>query len=166
MMGLKIALLLSTFSSDLSASVCAVQLAGRTGRRLYALQPQGPGGVASESQMLEGFRFVTEFAGLEAVQVTCHVLVDGSVEQVGDFLLSNSITCLVVGRRPEEQLKPQDEWLRALRRRLREAPQRFYPDLLVIMAPLLTESDLERVVSQARHLKQFAASKKNLGGGG
>lgn len=159
-MGLKIALLLSTFGSDLSASVCAVQLAGRTGRRLHVLQAQGPGGAATESQLLDGFRFVTEFAGLEGVQATCHVLVDGSVEQVADFLLANSITCLVVGRWPEDLRESQDEWHKDLRRRLRAAPQRFYPDLLVIMAPQLAEADLERVVSQSRQLKQFAASKK------
>ncbi len=168
-MGTRIALLLSGFSSDLSAIVCAVQLADRTERRLYALQPQGVGGspapsmggTTSESQKLDGFRFAAEFAGLVGVQVTCHLLGDGSVEQVAGFLLANSITCLVVGGWPEESRLDQEEWLGELRRQLREEPHRFYPDLLVIMAPTLAEADLERVVSQSRRLKQLAASKKN-----
>jgi len=168
-MGTRIALLLSGFNSDLSAIVCAVQLADRTERRLYALQAQGSGsypappvsGAPTESQVLDGFRFVSEFAGLEGVKVTCHLLGDGSVEQVAGFLLANSVTCLVVGGWPEESRSAQEEWLGELRRKLREEPHRFYPDLLVIMAPNLAEADLERVVSQSRRLKQLAASKKN-----
>jgi hypothetical protein len=161
-MGTRIALLLNGFNSDLSAIVCAVQLADRTERRLYALQAQGSGssaappvsGAPTESQVLDGFRFVSEFAGLEGVKVTCHLLGAG-------FLLANSVTCLVVGGWPEELRPAQDEWLGELRRQLREEPHRFYPDLLVIMAPNLAEADLERVVSQSRRLKQLAASKKN-----
>jgi hypothetical protein len=167
-MGTRIALLLGGYNSDLSAIVCAVQLADRTERRLYALQAQGPGaspaapmgGAAKEGQGLDGFRFVSEFAGLEGVQVTCHLLSDGSVEQVAGFLLANSVTCLVVGGWPEELRQVQDEWLSELRRKLREEPHRFYPDLLVIMAPNMAETDLERIVSQSRRLKQLAASKK------
>jgi hypothetical protein len=81
------------------------------------------------------------------------------VEQAAGFLLANSITCLVVGGWPEELCSAQEDWLGELRRRLHEAPQRFYPDLRVITAPLLAEADLERVVSQSRRLKQLAASK-------
>ena len=117
--------------------------------------------MAAENQMLDGFRFVSEFAGLQGVQVTCHLLGDGSVEQVAGFLLANSVTCLVVGGWPEESREVQKKWLDELRRRLREEPHRFYPDLLVIMAPTLAEPDLESVVSQSRRLKQLAASKKN-----
>ncbi len=166
MTGLRIALLLSGLPSDLSASVCAVQLAGRTERQLFALQAQsssrttstGPG--IAEGQNLEGLRFISEFADLEGVQVTCHLLGDISVEQVAEFLLANSITCLVVGIWPREQQPSQKAWLDRLRLQLREAPQRFYPDLLVITAPRLAEADLKRVVSQSRRLKELAADKK------
>jgi hypothetical protein len=151
----------------LSVSVCAVQLAGRTESRLYALQAISPGaaptpagaGAVAESRQLDGFRFVAEFAGLEEVQVTCHLLGDGAVEQVSEFILANSITCLVVGVWPEESHPSQEEWLEELRRLLREAPQRFYPDLQVIKAPSLAEADLERVIRQSRRLKQLAANK-------
>ncbi len=168
-MGPKIALLLSGFSSDLSAVVCAVQLADRTGRRFYTLQAQDPGGVPTPSRgettaggrLLDGFRFVAEFAGVEGVQVTCHLLGAGSVEQVAEFLLANSITCLVVGDWSEGFRKNQEDWLNELRRSLREAPQRFYPDLLVIKAPILAEADLKRIVSQSRRLKKLVVSKKN-----
>jgi hypothetical protein len=154
MTGPRIALLLSGVPSDLTASVSAVQLAGRTESRLYVLQ-----GRKVEGEGLDGFSFVTEFATLEGVKTNCHLLVDGTVAELADFLLAHSVTWLVVGVWPEESRSERAEWLDQLRERLRQAPGRFCPELQIIVAPPLAESDLERIISQARRLSQLAAGK-------
>lgn len=154
MTGPRIALLLSGQSSDLTASVSAVQLAGRTESRLFVLQDRG-----TEGEQLDGCRFVAEFAALEGVKADCHLLGDGSVPELADFIIANSVAWLVVGGWPKESRPGQDEWLGQLRARLREAPDRFCPELQVIVAPPLAEADLEMIISQSRRLSHMKAGK-------
>ena len=154
MAGPRIALLLSGLPSDLTAGVSAVQLAGRTESRLFVLQNQG-----GEGEQLDGCRFVTEFAALEEVRTNCHLLNEGTVTELADLLIANAITWLVVGVWPEESRPRQNEWLDQLRARLRESPDRFCPELQIIVAPPLAEGDLERIISQSRRLSHLAARK-------
>lgn len=154
MAGPRIALLLSGLTSDLTASVSAVQLAGRTESRLLVLQS-----LITEGEPLDGYRFVTEFAALEGVKTNCQLLTEGSVAELADFLLANSVTWLVVGVWPEESKPEREAWLGKLRERLREAPERFCPELQIIVAPPLAEADLERIINQARRLNQLATGK-------
>jgi hypothetical protein len=155
MTGPRIALLLSGVSSDLTASVSAVQLAGRTESRLFVLQSR-----KVEGESLEGLNFVTEFATLEGVKTNCHLLVEGTVAELADFLLAHSVTWLVVGVWPEESRPEREAWLGLLRERLREAPERFCPELQIIVAAPLAEGDLERIISQSRRLSRLVAGKK------
>lgn len=154
MAGPRIALLLSGLPSDLTASVSAVQLAGRTESRLFVLQSR-----STEGEPLDGYRFVSEFAALEGVKTNCQLLTEGSVAELADFLLANSVTWLVVGSGPEESRPGRDEWLGQLRERLRQAPERFCPELQIIVAPTLAEADLERIISQSRRLSRLVAGK-------
>lgn len=154
MAGPRIALLLNDLSSDLAASVAAVQLTGRTESLLFVLQRRGAGGGQEE-----GFLFVTEFAALEGVKVNCHLLAEGSVAELADFLTAHAVTWLVVGTGPEEAMAERERWLAELRERLRTAPDRFCPELQVIVAPPLAEGDLKRIISQARRLNRLAGGK-------
>ena len=154
MAGPRIALLLSRLPSDLPASVSAVQLAGRTESRLFVFQNR-----EAEGEPHDNFRFVAEFAALEGVKTNCHLLGEGTVAELADILIANSITWLVVGTWAKELQPSQDEWLGQLRQRLHEAPDRFCPELQVIVAPPLAEGDLERIISQSRRLSHLAARK-------
>lgn len=156
MAGPRIALLLSGIPSDLTASVSAVQLAGRTEGRLFVLQSP-----SAEHESLDGYRFVSEFAALEGAKTTCQLLGEGSVTELADFLLANAVTWLVVGVWPEESRPEREEWLNRLRARLRQAPDRFCPELQIIVAPTLAEADLEKIIRQARRLNRLTTDKKN-----
>lgn len=157
MAGPRIALLLSGQPSDLAASVSAVQLAGRTESRLFVFQNR-----EAEGEQLDNFRFVAEFAALEGIRTNCHLLGEGTVAELVNILIVNSITWLVVGAWAQELRASQGEWLAQLRKRLHEAPERFCPELQIIVAPPLVEGDLERIISQSRRLSHLAAG-KNLG---
>jgi hypothetical protein len=141
--------LLSGVSSDLAASVAAVQLAGRTESLLYVLQGLGGGGAQQEGLLL-----VTEFAALEGVKVNCHLLAEGSLPELAEFLTAHAVTWLVVGGGPEGSSADREKWLDELRARLRAAPNRFCSELQVIVAPPLAEGDLKRIISQARRLNR------------
>jgi len=154
MAGPRIALLLSGLSSDLAASVSAVQLAGRTESRLFVFQNR-----ETQAEQLDNFRFVAEFAALEGVNTDCHLLGDGTVAELADLLIASSITWLVVGAGAVESRADQDEWQAQLRKRLHEAPDRFCPELQIIVAPTLAEGDLELIISQSRRLHHLAAGK-------
>lgn len=154
MAGPRIALLLSGLPSDLTASVSAVQLAGRTESLLFVFQNCHP-----EGEPHDNFRFVAEFAALEGVKSNFHLLGEGTVAELADLLIAHAITWLVVGAWAKESRPSQDEWLGQLREQLREAPGRFCPELQVIVAPPLAEGDLERIISQSRRLSLLAARK-------
>ncbi|MBI5556916.1 MAG: hypothetical protein HY885_04710 [Deltaproteobacteria bacterium] len=158
---------MSNFSSDLSASVCAVQLAGRTESRLYALQcnrqgrwadsfPDEPAIKVTASEQLDSFRFVAEFGGVEGVPVTFHILAEATEQQVAGFLIANGITCLVVGGWPRDLRAAQEDWLGGLRVQCRVASRRFCADLQVIVAPLLKKRDLMRILAQSLRLSRIA----------
>ena len=155
MAGPRIALLLSGLPSDLTASVSAVQVAGRTESRLFVIRAPGAAG-----EDLDSCRFVSEFATLEGVKTSCHLLANSSESDLVDFLLANSITWLVVGACPDESRPEQDKWLARLRDQLRAAPNRFCPELQIIVAQPLVEKDLARVISQSKRLSQLAAGQQ------
>jgi hypothetical protein len=151
--------LLSGVSSDLAASVAAVQLAGRTESLLYVLQA-----LRGDGTQQEGLLLVTEFAALEGVKVDCHLLAEGSLVELADFLTAHAVTWLVVGGGSEESSADRDKWLDDLRARLRSAPDRFCPELQVIIAPALAEGDLKRIISQARRLNRLTQGKTKAPG--
>lgn len=159
MAGPRIAVLLSGIPSDLTASVSAVQLAGRTESLLFVFQER-----QAEGEQLDNCRFVAEFAALEGVKTNCHLLGEGSVAELAELLIANAITWLVVGSWTEESRPNQNEWLGQLRKRLHEAPDRFCPELQVIVAPPLAEGDLERIINQSRRLSHLATGKNKKKG--
>lgn len=158
------------FHSDLSASISAVQLAGRAEGRLYVIRTQFVGGWRSaertaddkspKDESLNDFVFVAEFAELEGVQASCHLVDEDSIEQLADFIISNSITWLVIGTWPDKQRAKQNELLGELQKKLQAAPNRFQKDLQIIKAPTLQDKDVNRVMSQSRLLKKISTQKK------
>lgn len=164
-MGPRIALLLSGEPADLSASICAVQLAARSDSKLYALQDcledvhtngAAPAAVPRPmaSRFAGSFSFVVEFAGTEGVRVSCHQLNNRTIEQMLDFLIAHAITCLVVNKSYGED-EERSARITDLQKRHTAAPRRFHSHLQVITAPPLEEMDIKQVIRQLRHLKPF-----------
>lgn len=165
-----IALLLSGGPEDLTASICAVQLAARSDSKLYALQScfmakQDPatervpeGKPPKEDRFISSFSFVVEFSGIEGVQVSCHLLESEEIEQMVEFVTVHAISCLVVtgGNTKQEDRKTG---LSELQKKYIAGLRQFHPDLQVITAPTWEEMDIKQVVRQFRRLDRLAPGK-------
>lgn len=159
-LGLRIAILLSGFPSDLPVSLCAVQLATRTESTLYALEDSDLLGIChcdatlrdittvSADTLLENFNFFRKLAAAAKIPVSYHKLKNGTNHPLSDFLIDHAISCLVVYADQKNFPVELIAWINKLQKRLDDSPNWFSGTLQIIVAPPWNEMGMEVNLAQ------------------
>ncbi len=160
-LGPRIAIPLSGSLSDVSVSICAVQLAVRTESKLYVLQDPDRIGLhhcddqsssndssTTEFPLQDSLKFIIELTGTKGVPLSFYSMQTDVIDPLGDILIEQAISCLVLYMGRNQSRQTRIPWLEKLQGRLNGSTRWFHGDLQVIMAPTWNNSEAKKALAK------------------
>ncbi len=157
-MGKRVALLADGSNSDLYASFCAVKLAKRMEAKLLSVllmpdkQHQAEIDGSDRWQTCSPAEFlylISSLGNFEGVQVSYHLIDEEDEENLVEFLVSNKITCLIMGTMDQKDFDKKQKWLPGLVKKICTSRHWYLgDDLTVFLARPWSERDFKKVLKQ------------------
>ena len=147
-MGKAIALLLDGGSSDLYASLCAIELAKRVSSDIHAMAVRLEEPVAETHGMKEcvsirgrfftdpdeSLKMVVRLGDCKGVNIYPYLIETSQEEVLIDFLTQTRVSCLIVGAINQDVSNEKEKWLSKLRRRLCQGNQWYFGPFWTLVA--------------------------------
>ena len=157
-----IALLLKGDSSDLSASLHAVELAKRTGRVVHAvfIGKKGEDAICVDDNRAHESNLLAAWLGqAEELPIRWHRLFDASDDELIGFFRKYRIFCLIAGAGSRKAMQSKTRWLEKMRGKLINDAHWYPRAFWVLVTEPWDNTRFERVVRQLSSLEGGMAEK-------